>query len=232
MKKTEFFEGLRDSLPVGVGYFAVSFGFGISAVAAGVKVLFATLMSFTNLTSAGQFAALSVIAASAPIINMVITQGVINSRYALMSLSLSQRLGGEFGFLSRLIIAFYNTDEIFAIAMSRAKPLTKPYMFGLGPLPIIGWTSGTFLGAFAGTLLPVSLMTALSVALYGMFVAIVVPQVKREKATAVAALLAVIISCIFAFVPVFANLSGGISVVLTAIISAGVCALLFPEVAE
>ncbi len=232
MKKTEFLEGLRDSLPVGVGYFAVSFGFGISAVAAGVRVLFATLMSLTNLTSAGQFAALSVIAASAPIINMVITQGVINSRYALMSLSLSQRLGGEFGFLSRLIIAFYNTDEIFAIAMSRAKPLTKPYMFGLAPLPIIGWTSGTFLGAFAGTLLPVSLMTALSVALYGMFVAIVVPQIKREKATAVAALLAVAISCIFAFVPVFANLSGGISVVLTAIISAGVCALLFPEVAE
>ncbi len=232
MKKKEFLEGMRDSLPVGIGYFAVSFGFGISAVAAGVRVLFATLMSLTNLTSAGQFAALSVISASAPIINMVITQTVINSRYALMSLSLSQRLGSQFGFVSRLIIAFYNTDEIFAIAMSRTKPLTKPYMFGLGPLPIIGWTSGTFLGAFAGTLLPASLMTALSVALYGMFVAIVVPQVKREKATAVAALFAVIISCVFAFVPFFSNLSGGISIVFTALLSAGLCALLFPEVAE
>ncbi len=232
MDKKDFFEGLKDSLPVGVGYFAVSFGFGISAVAAGVKVLFATLMSLTNLTSAGQFAALSVIAASAPIINMVITQTVINSRYALMSLSLSQRLGSQFGITSRLIIAFYNTDEIFAIAMSREKPLTKPYMYGLGPLPIIGWTSGTFLGAFAGTLLPTSLMTALSVALYGMFVAIVVPQVKREKETAVAALFAVVISCVFAFVPVFSNLSGGISIVLTAVLSAGVCAFLFPEVAE
>ncbi len=232
MKRKEFLSGLRDSLPVGIGYFAVSFGFGISALSVGIKVLYATIISLTNLTSAGQFAALSVIAASAPVINMVITEAVINSRYALMSLSLSQRLGAEFGVLSRLIISFYNTDEIFAIAMSREKPLTKPYMFGLGPLPIIGWTLGTFLGAVAGTLLPNSVLTALSVLLYGMFVAIVVPQVKREKETAVAVAVAVVFSCVFAFVPIFQNLSGGISIVLTALISAGICALLFPEVAE
>lgn len=232
MRKKEFLEGLRDSLPVGIGYFAVSFGFGISAVAAGIKVIFATIMSLTNLTSAGQFAAVTVIASSAPIINMVITEAVINSRYALMSLSLSQRLGEDFGLLSRLVISFYNTDEIFAIAMSRPKRLTKPYMFGLAPLPIIGWTAGTFLGAFAGTLLPDSITVALSVLLYGMFVAIIVPQVKNDKTNAVAALFAVALSIVFAFVPIFSSLSGGISIVLTAVISASLCALLFPEVAE
>lgn len=232
MRKTEFLSGLRDSLPVGIGYFAVSFGFGISALSLGIKVFYATLMSLTNLTSAGQFAAISVIAASAPVINMIITEAVINSRYALMSLSLSQRLGADFGVLPRLIISFYNTDEIFAIAMSREKPLTKPYMYGLGPLPIIGWSLGTFLGGAAGSILPISLLTALSVALYGMFVAIVVPQVKREKETAIACALAVVFSCVFAFVPIFKGLSGGLSVVLTALISAGICAVLFPEVAE
>ncbi len=230
MKRKEFLSGIRDSLPVGVGYFAVSFGFGISALSLGIKVLEATLISLTNLTSAGQFAALSVIAASAPLINMVITQAVINSRYALMSLALSQRLGADFGFLSRLIISFYNTDEIFAIAMSREKKLTKPYMFGLGPMPIIGWTLGTFLGAFAGIILPASLTVALGVALYGMFVAIVVPNLKKDKSMVVAVLFASVISCLFAFVPSLSSFSGGISVVITTVVAAGICAFLFPEV--
>lgn len=232
MNRKEFLKGLHDSLPVGVGYFAVSFGFGISAVGIGLKVLEATLISLTNLTSAGQFAALAVISASAPFINMVLTQAVINSRYFLMSLALSQRLGSDFGVFSRLIISFFNTDEIFAIAMSREKPLSKPYMFGLGPLPIIGWTLGTFLGAFAGTILPSSVTAALGVALYGMFVAIVVPNVKKDKSMAVAALLSAALSCIFTFTPVLSRLSGGISVVIVTVVVAGICALLFPEVEE
>lgn len=229
MAKKEFFNGIKDSLPVGVGYFAVSFGFGISAVGIGIKLLEATLISLTNLTSAGQFAALAVIATAAPFINMVITQAVINSRYFLMGLALSQRLGNDFGIGSRLIISFYNTDEIFAIAMSRGTRLTKPYMFGLGPLPIIGWSLGTFLGAFAGTVLPANVTAALGVALYGMFVAIVVPQVKSDKTMAIAALLAASLSCVFTFVPVLSSLSGGVSVVIVTVVVAAICAVLFPE---
>lgn len=229
MRRKEILDSLRDSLPVGVGYFAVSFGFGISAVAIGLRVLEATLISVTNLTSAGQFAALSVIAASAPLINMIITQLVINSRYALMSLALSQRLGAEFGILLRLVIAFYNTDEIFAIAMGRDKPLTKAYMLSLGILPVTGWTVGTFLGAFAGTILPASVNAALGVALYGMFVAIVVPNLKREKSMVLAALLAAGISCLFTFASAFSGLSGGIAVVIATVAAAGICAFIFPE---
>ena len=227
MFKKEFLSGIRDGLPVGVGYFAVSFGFGISALSAGIKILEATIMSLTNLTSAGQFAALSVIATAAPLINMFITEAVINSRYALMSLALSQRLGSNFGTLSRLLVAFINTDEIFAISMARPVPLTKPYMLGLGTTPIIGWTLGTFTGAFAGSILPASITAALSLALYGMFVAIVVPNLRKEKSMVVAAVLACALSCLFALVPVLKALPGGIGIVVTTLVSAGICAALF-----
>lgn len=172
---------MKLSLPVFIGYFSVSFGFGTLAAAKRLSALEAAVISLTNLTSAGQFAGLSVIVSSAPLIDMVITQLVINSRYALMSLALSQKMGDGIGLLPRFFIAFHNTDEIFALAMEYGKPLTVPFMMGLGILPILGWTGGTLLGALAGTFLPESVRTALSVALYGMFIAIVVPQAKKAS---------------------------------------------------
>lgn len=229
MKRKEFFCGMKDSLPVAVGYFSVSFGFGVSAAGVGITFLQAALMSITNVTSAGQFAALAVISAAAPLINMVLTQLVINSRYALMSLALGQRMGAEFGVPARMIISFYNTDEIFAIAMQREKKLTHAYMYGLGPLPILSWAAGTFLGAIAGTLLPSNIGSALGVALYGMFVAIVVPSAKKDKTLFMAVAIAAVLSCIFYFAPYLNALTGGISVVVVTLISAGICALLFPE---
>lgn len=229
MKAKEFFNGVKDSIPVAVGYFSVSFGFGVAAASIGLTFLQAALMSVTNVTSAGQFAALSVIVAAAPLINMFLTQLVINSRYALMSLALGQRLGSKFGLVSRLIIAFYNTDEIFAIAMQREKPLTKSYMFGLGPMPVLSWTLGTFLGAVAGSLLPPSISSALGVALYGMFVAIVVPNAKKDKTMLIATAISAILSIIFFFAPYLKDLTGGISVVIVTVVSAAVCAVLFPE---
>ena len=192
MDKNEFKEGIKASVPVGVGYFSVSFGFGALAVSQGIHALQATLISLTNITSAGQFAGLTVIATSAPLIVMILTQLVINSRYALMSLALGQRLGKSFGILQRLIIAFYNTDEIFALAMERKKALTTSFMYGLGVTPILGWTFGTLMGALAGNILPLNIRTALGVALYGMFVAIVVPQAKADYRKLIAALLAML----------------------------------------
>lgn len=227
MDRKEYFLGVRDSLPVGVGYFAVSFGFGVAAVKT-VSVLQATVMSLTNLTSAGQFAAVGVIAAASSLWIMLLTQLVINSRYALMSLALSQKLGEKFGLLQRLIIAFFNTDEIFAIAMQRPVPLTVPYMLGLGLTPIIGWTSGTLLGAMAGDILPSSVSTALGVALYGMFVAIVVPQAVESKPKRIAALLAAVLSCLFTWMPWLKAVDSGLAIVICTVVSAAVCAALFP----
>ncbi len=227
MQRKDYFLGIRDSLPVGIGYFAVSFGFGVAAVNT-VSVVQATVMSLTNLTSAGQFAAIGVIAAASSLWIMLLTQLVINSRYALMSLALSQKLGKDFGILQRLIIAFFNTDEIFALAMQRPVPLTVPYMYGLGLTPLIGWTSGTLLGALAGDILPSSVSTALGVALYGMFVAIVVPQAVESKAKRLAALLAAALSCLFAWIPLLKSVDSGLAIVLCTIIAAAVCAVLFP----
>lgn len=227
MNRKEYALGVRDSLPVGVGYFAVSFGFGVAAVQT-VSVVQATVMSLTNLTSAGQFAAIGVIAAASSLWVMLLTQLVINSRYALMSLALSQKLGEKFGLLHRLIIAFFNTDEIFAIAMQRPVPLTVPYMLGLGLTPLIGWTSGTLLGALAGDVLPALVSTALGVALYGMFVAIVVPQAVTSKSKRITALLAAALSCLFTWVPWLKTIDGGLAIVICTVVAAAVCAALFP----
>lgn len=224
----EFKAGLRGGAPVGVGYFSVSFGFGAMAVAQGLTAWIASLISVTNLTSAGQFAGLTLIVASASLWEMVLTQLVINSRYALMSLALSQRMGEKIGVLPRLLVAFINTDEIFALAMARKEPLTVPYMLGLGVLPILGWTAGTLCGGLAGSALPVSIRRALGVMLYGMFIAVVVPPARRERNILAAAALAMGLSCLFTWAPVLKELSEGLSIVVCTVAAAGLCAWLFP----
>ena len=220
--------GVRRGLPVGVGYFSVSFGFGAMAAAQGIKALNATLISMTNLTSAGQFAGLTLILAGAGIWEMILTMLVINSRYALMSLALSQRMGGKIGLLPRFFIAFFNTDEIFALAMAEKSPLSTSFMMGLGLTPILGWTAGTLCGALAGSVLPLSVRTALGVMLYGMFIAIVVPPAKQERPVLITALIALVLSCLFKWVPGLNAVSAGISIVICTVVAAAICAWAFP----
>ena len=220
--------GVNRGLPVGVGYFSVSFGFGAMAAAQGMKALDATLISLTNLTSAGQFAGLTLILASATLWELILTQLVINSRYALMSLALSQKMGSRIGVIPRLFIAFFNTDEIFALAMAEKNPLTVPFMLGLGTTPILGWTAGTLCGALAGSVLPVSIRVALGVMLYGMFIAIVVPPARQEKPVLITVILALVLSCLFTWAPVLKEVSAGISIVICTVAAAAVVAWLHP----
>ena len=220
--------GVRRGLPVGVGYFSVSFGFGAMAASQGIRALDAALISLTNLTSAGQFAGLTLIVAATSLWELILTQIVINSRYALMSLALSQRMGSHIGFFSRLFIAFFNTDEIFALAMAEKQPLTVPFLMGLGLTPILGWTGGTLCGALAGSVLPLSIRTALGVMLYGMFIAIVVPPAKQEKNVLAAVILALLLSCLFKWIPGLNAVSSGIAIVICTVVAAAVCAWLFP----
>ena len=228
MDLKEYPAGVRTGLPVGLGYFSVSFGFGAMAVSKGLSVWGATLISASNLTSAGQFAGLGVIVENSGLWLMILTQLIINSRYALMSLALSQRMGQKIGLLPRLCIAFINTDEVFALAMARQKELTVPFLCGLGLLPIIGWVSGTLFGALAGSILPGSIRTALGVMLYGMFIAIVIPPAKKERSVAAAALLALVFSCLFAWVPVLQKAPTGTPIVICTVAAAALCAWLFP----
>lgn len=224
----EYGAGLRRGLPVGMGYFSVSFGFGAMAVAQGLNWLSAVAISATNLTSAGQFAGLTGIVAGATLVEIILTQLVINSRYALMSMALSQQMGEKIGIFARLLVAFFNTDEIFALAMDRKEPLTTAYLLGLGTLPFLGWTVGTLCGSLAGSILPDALGTALGVMLYGMFIAIVVPPAKQEKSVLAAVLTALALSCLFAWVPVLKHVSSGIAIVICTVAGATLCAKLFP----
>ena len=232
MNWKEYRQGVSGGLPVGLGYFSVSFGFGAMAVSQGIKVLDSVLISASNLTSAGQFAGLTLIVAAAGLWEMILTMIVINSRYALMSLALSQRMGQSIGFWARLPIAFINTDEIFALAMARKEPLTLPFMMGLGTLPILGWTGGTLCGALAGSVLPPSFQAALGVMLYGMFIAIVVPPAKKEKEIFMAVVLSMVLSCLFAWLPALQTVSAGIAIVICTVAAAAICAALFPILEE
>ena len=198
------------------------------AAAQGIRALDAALISVSNLTSAGQFAGLTLIVAAASLWEIVLTQIIINSRYALMSLALSQRLGKSVGIPGRLAIAFVNTDEIFALAMAEQEPLSTSFMMGLGSLPVLGWTSGTLLGALACDLLPMNTRSALGVMLYGMFIAIVVPPAKQEKPVRITVLLAVMLSCLFAWLPGLKTVSPGIAIVACTVAATAVCAWLFP----
>jgi predicted branched-subunit amino acid permease len=224
----EFRAGMKAGMPVCVGYFSVSFGFGTLAVSQGLAVWHAVLISASNLTSAGQFAGLTVIAAGGAIIEMILTQLVINSRYALMGLALGQRLDPNAGTGQRLIASFFNTDEIFAIGMSRYPKLTIPYFVGAGTVAALGWTGGTALGALAGSVLPTSVRAALGVMLYGMFIAIVVPQARQEKPMFLCMALALILSCLFEWLPALNTVSGGLAIVICTVAAAAICALLFP----
>ena len=228
MNLREYTKGVRRGVPVGVGYFSVSFGFGAMAASQAIKALDATLISITNLTSAGQFAGLTLILASATLWEMVLTQLVINSRYALMSLALSQRMGKNIGFWPRLLIAYINTDEIFALAMAEPQPLTTSFMLGLGLTPVIGWTLGTLCGALAGSVLPASIQAALGVMLYGMFVAIVVPPAKQERSVFYVVVFALVLSSLFSWVPVLQTVSAGLSIVFCTVAAAALGAWLFP----
>lgn len=228
MNKEEYTLGIRRGLPVGLGYFSVSFGFGAMAVSKGLSVAQATLISASNLTSAGQFAGLTTIVENSGLWMMILTQLIINSRYALMSLALSQKMGQQIELLPRLLIAFFNTDEVFALAMAREHTLTVPFLYGLGLLPMAGWVSGTLFGALAGSILPLSIRTALGVMLYGMFIAIIIPPAKKERPVALAALLALILSSLFAWVPALQKAPKGTPIVICTVAAAALCAWLFP----
>lgn len=228
MIKQDFQCGLKDGVPIALGYFSVSFSFGILALGGGLSIFQAALTSLTNVTSAGQFAGLQIIIAGGTLLEMVMTQFIINLRYALMSLSLSQKLSENVTFWQRLVIAFANTDEIFAVAMNHGKSLTFPYMAGLQILPILGWTAGTAVGAAAGSILPGAVNSALSVALYGMFIAVVVPVAKKVRPVLLVVLLAMTMSCLIYYLPVFSRISAGVSIIICTVAASAAGAVLFP----
>lgn len=229
MSEYKFSDGLRDGIPIGLGYLSVSFGFGIAASGMGVSVLNAVIISMTNLTSAGQLAGLGIIAASGTVIEMILTQLVINMRYALMGISLSQKLDGSFTTVHRLCTSFGITDEIFAVAAGKRGDIGCSYMYGLIIIPFIGWTTGTFLGAAAGNILPDMLKSALGIAIYGMFLAIFIPPCRKSVGVFSVVAFSAAMSCCFRYIPIFSGISSGFSIIICALTASVLGALIFPK---
>ncbi|MBQ8305821.1 MAG: AzlC family ABC transporter permease [Blautia sp.] len=228
MKAESFKKGLRDGIPIGLGYFAVSFAFGMMAVQGGLTIWQAGLISLTNLTSAGQFAGLEIIFAQGTYWEMALTQLVINLRYCLMSFSLSQKLRRDVPWAHRYLVAFGVTDEIFGVSASQPGKVHPFYNYGVMCLAIPGWTIGTVIGAFSGSVLPDFIMSALSVAIYGMFLAVIVPPAKKNRSVLAVVIAAMAVSCLFAWVPVLQQVSSGFVIIIITLLVAGIAAFIAP----
>lgn len=215
-------------MPIGIGYAAISFTVGFFAVTSGLGCFEALIISMLNLTSAGQIAAIPIIAAGGSLIELALTQLVINSRYALMSISLSQRLGESVRLRDRFLIAFFNTDEIFAVACGKDSMLGKKYLFAIALFPYLGWSLGTLFGALLGGVLPSLLTGALSVAIYAMFIAIITPAAKAGLSTALCILTAIAASCAFDIFPLLKTVPRGMVIVCVTVVISTIFALVAP----
>lgn len=220
--------GVKDGIPICLGYFAVSFTFGIMADGAGLSPWQAVLMSFTNLTSAGQFAGLGIIAAGAPYMEMAMTQFIINLRYCLMSCSLSQKLDEKTPFFHRFFIGYGVTDEIFGVSVCKPGMLHPFYSYGLITAAVPGWTLGTLVGIISGDFLPDRVLSALNVALYGMFLAVIIPPAKNSRILAGVILVSMAASLLFTMVPLLGSISSGFKIIILTLIIAGAAACFFP----
>ncbi len=221
-------KGLKDGMPICLGYISVSFAFGLMATEGGLPVWVALLISMTNLTSAGQFAGTALILSGGLYLEIAVTTFVINIRYMLMSLSLSQKVDETMSNLQRWVLSFGVTDEIFAVAMQQNGSINARYLAGLIATPYIGWTLGTLLGATATGLLPAGVRTALGIAIYGMFIAIIIPPARHSRPIAKVILFAAVISCIFKWTPFLNQLSSGWVIILCAVVASAYAALRYP----
>ena len=220
--------GLRDGFPVGIGYFAISFAVGVYASSLGLTWLEALAVSVFNFTSAGEIAALPIIAAGGSLIELALTQIVINSRYALMAISLSQRMGKSIRLRDRFILSFFNGDEIFALVCTKESLIGRKYLYALALFPYLGWTLGTLSGSLIGDLLPKMLSDALAVSLYSMLITIVTQASKTSRSTLYCVLAAISASCIFSFLPTLKELPSGIVTVGITIVISTIFALVAP----
>lgn len=224
----QFLQGIKDGGAIGIGYFSVSFTFGLAAVSSGLQWWEALMVSMMNLTSAGQFAGINIMAAAGTYIELALSQFVINLRYALMSISLSQKVDKGFHAGKKMLLGFAVTDEIFAVAMSREGEVTGRYFAGLAVLPYLGWTGGTLAGAVCGNILPQNVSEALGLAIYGMFIAIIVPAMKRDSRVLKITLLAIMFSFALYYLPGLRNISSGFAVIICAVAASAVGAVFFP----
>lgn len=224
----EWKSGVKVESPIAMGYFAVSFTFGILAKQAGLNPFEALLMSVTNLTSAGQFAGLTLIATAAAIIEIAVAQLIINSRYFLMSFALSQKIDPKTPVIHRLLMAYGITDEVFGVSVTVPGKLSPYYAYGVMSVAVPGWALGTLFGVISGDILPPRLISALSIALFGMLLAVIIPPAKKSKVVAGLIVISMVLSLVFAMLPILQSISSGVKIIILTILIAGIAAFVFP----
>lgn len=224
----EFREGLRDGIPIALGYLAVGFTLGIVARNAGLSPVQGLIASFTNNASAGEYAGFTSIAAQAPLLELALVTLIANARYLLMSCSLSQKLAPDTSLMHRLAIGWDVTDEIFGISIARHGYLNPWYTYGAMALALPGWALGTFFGVVSGNILPVRVVGALSVALYGMFFAIIIPPARKDRAVCLLVAVSYVASFLASRLPVICDLSSGTRIIILTVLIAGVAAIVHP----
>ena len=226
--RTSLYQGMKDGLPIALGYLSVSFAFGMLSVKNGLPFWAPISISLTNLTGTGQFAGMELIAAHASLLEIAFAVLIINLRYFLMSLSWSQRIAPDLSLGKRCLIAFGNTDEIFAVSMQQKGTLSFPYLMGLIFTPYVGWGSGTALGALVSNALPESIRMALRIALYAMFIAIIVPPSRKSKRVFAVVMLSILLSCLLHFLPGVREIGSGWIIILCGLAASAIGAKWFP----
>lgn len=226
--RLQFLRGVRDGVPIGLGYFAVAFSLGITAKNAGLTTLQGFLASFLNHASAGEYALFSLISANAAYWEVALVIFITNARYLLMSASLSQKFSPDTPFAHRLGVGFGITDEIFGLGIARRGWLEPLYLYGAFLFAVLCWASGTALGIVAGNILPVRAVSALSVAIYGMFLAVIIPPARENRTVCALVAVSFAASWLFSVLPAVQGISSGLKTILLTVSIAAAAALLFP----
>ena len=227
-KISDFRDGCRDAIPICLGYLAVSFAFGIESSKIGMTPLQSVMTSLLNVTSAGQFSALSIIAAQGSYFELIILQFIINLRYMLMSAALSQKLDPELSTGYRLGISYGVTDEIFGVSVLKKGKLYPLYSYGLIFISVFGWVLGTLLGAMAGQIMPHRLISCLGLAIYGMFIAIIVPDTRKSSAVMAVVATVMVLSTVFTYAPLVCSISSGFRIIIVTVVVAAAASLIAP----
>ena len=226
--KKSYLLGMKDGIPIALGYFAVGFTLGIAAKSVGITAVQMGLMSFLMHASAGQFAVLTILAGQSGYVAMILTQLVINIRYFLMSCALSQKIDPKTSMPKRLLLSYFVTDEIFGIAMAENGQLNPYYSYGAATVASPGWVVGTVLGVLVGNILPAGLSSALGVALYGMFLAVVIPAAKKDRAIAIVVLESMAGSTAMHYLPYIKEISSGTRIIILTLLIAAIAAVARP----
>ena len=227
-KKNEWLKGLRDGIPIGLGYLAVAFSLGIVAKEAGITAMEGFWASFFTAASAGEYAVFLLIGAGASYIEVALMTLVANARYMLMSSALSQKFSPDTPFIHRFLVGYGVTDEIFGISIGVPGKLNPRYAYGALLVAVPGWSLGTFLGVLMGNILPDNIVSALSVGLYGMFIAIIVPPARKNKVVLGCVVISMLASLVCEFAPLISAIPSGIRIIILTVVIASVAAILFP----